>query len=118
LPEQLDVRNEAGHEDKVERAAADDLIGDAQFAALGVPGFRWRHGVLPACRRADYRTARKRATGFRSARHYSARLRAVAAQAGDNRLGLARANVAAVPAVADLDGTAVGGLRDPRRATR
>jgi hypothetical protein len=47
FPPQLDVGNKAGHEDEIEGAVADDLIGDAQIAAPGVAGFRRDHSDPP-----------------------------------------------------------------------
>jgi hypothetical protein len=44
LPGDLDVRDEPGNQDEIDRAIADDLRGDADVAALRVPGFR-PHGV-------------------------------------------------------------------------
>ncbi len=38
VPHHLDVRDETGDEEEVEWAVADDLVGDAQLAALGVLG--------------------------------------------------------------------------------
>jgi hypothetical protein len=35
FPPQLDVGNKAGHEDEIEGAVADNLIGDAQITASG-----------------------------------------------------------------------------------
>ena len=64
FPPQIEVRDEAGHEDKIERAVADNLIGDAQLTAFGVTRFGWGHGLLPDRSRERYRVARSGAIGF------------------------------------------------------
>ena len=43
-PVHLEVREEAGHEDEVDRAVAGHLVGDAQVAAAGVADRRGRGG--------------------------------------------------------------------------
>jgi hypothetical protein len=43
----LKVRDEAANENEIERTAAGDLIGDALFAAAGIPRFGWGHGLFP-----------------------------------------------------------------------
>ena len=45
LPVQLEVGDEPGHEDQVDRAVADDLVGDVDVAALRVAGLgeSWPH---------------------------------------------------------------------------
>jgi hypothetical protein len=35
----------AGHEDEVERAVPDDLVGDLDLAAAGIPGLRSKRHV-------------------------------------------------------------------------
>jgi hypothetical protein len=40
LPDELDVRDEPGDEDDVELALAEDLVGDVDLAASGVPRLR------------------------------------------------------------------------------
>jgi hypothetical protein len=37
LPSEIDVRNPARDDDEIERPLADDLIGNVDVAALGVP---------------------------------------------------------------------------------
>ena len=64
FPPQIEVRDEAGHEDKIERAVADNLIGDAQLTAFGVTRFGWGHGLLPDRSRERYSVARSGAIGF------------------------------------------------------
>src|SRR5262252_5673685 len=64
FPPQIEVRDEAGHEDKIERAVADNLIGDAQLTAFGVTRFGWGHGLLPDRSREGYRVVRSGAIGF------------------------------------------------------
>jgi hypothetical protein len=47
FPGGLDIRHEPGHEDEIERAFADHLIGDMDVAALGIAGLtRGGHGAL------------------------------------------------------------------------
>ena len=45
LPRHLDVGDPSRDVDQVERSLADDLIGDVDVAALGVPGPRSSHGT-------------------------------------------------------------------------
>jgi hypothetical protein len=49
FPRELDVRDPAGDINQVERAFADDLIGDVQVAAAGVFGFRMQSDNASVC---------------------------------------------------------------------
>ena len=64
FPRLLQVRDEAGHDQQIKRAGAQDLVGDAQVAAAGVAGVR-RHRSVPFGRRgrAPHRTP-KAVTGY------------------------------------------------------
>jgi hypothetical protein len=42
LPDQLDVGGEPGHDDEIELAATEDLVGDVHVAAARVSGLRPR----------------------------------------------------------------------------
>jgi hypothetical protein len=47
LPDQLEVGDEAGDEDDVDRAVADDGVRDVDVARLRVPDLRLKHGAPP-----------------------------------------------------------------------
>ena len=49
IPMQLDIPDEPVDHDQIKRASAKYLIGDVNIAVFGVPGFRWRHRLLPVC---------------------------------------------------------------------